>query len=137
MKKILLPGIIAAVVATLLSMLVSYPFQLAFPWLEEAYKNTALFRPMDNPLWSLFFVEPLFLYIVLAWLWDKTKGVIEGSFLKRAFCFGFAIWLIATIPGMILTYSGFQMTLTMVVNWTTSALVSHISAGMVYAKMNP
>lgn len=73
---------------------------------------------------------------MLAWAWDKTKGLFKGSAEKRGINFGLVIWLISSIPGMVIIYSSFQVSLLMVFTWTLSGLVNGIIAGLVFVKMN-
>lgn len=136
MKKIFLPGIIAALASILVSMVVSWIFNMFFPWLEEAYKNTAMFRPMDDPLMFGFFLQPFFQCVVFAWAWDKFKEHFAGSVIGSGFKFGFFLWIIATIPGMMMSYFGFNITLTMISSWTISNLATFIVSGWIFAAMN-
>ena len=76
--------------------------------------------------------------IVLAWIWDKTKSLVEGkTAIERAYKFGLAYWVIAGIPGMFITYSSFQVSLAMIVTWSFSGLVEAVVAGWIFAKKNP
>jgi len=44
--------------------------------------------------------------------------------------------VIASIPGMVITYSSFQVSLPMVLTWTVFGLVSALAGGLVCAGMN-
>ena len=87
---------------------------------------------------SLFFLYPFVLGFVLAWVWDKTKKLFEAkSEFERACKFGGAYWVIAGIPGMLITYSSFQVSLLMVLAWTISGFVEAVVAGFIFVKKNP
>ena len=80
----------------------------------------------------------LYLGIILALLWDKTKNLFKDkSIFQRGLRFGVAYWLIATLPGMFMSYSSFQVSLVMVLSWSISGLIQAIIAGWIYVKMNP
>jgi len=81
---------------------------------------------------SIFFAHPFILGIALAWVWDKIKGSISSDPKK----FALGVFAIATIPGMVITYSSFQLSLAIVLSWTIMGLVNAYVAGLILAKMN-
>jgi hypothetical protein len=136
MKKILIPGLVVGLLILIVGMVVGQIFTIISPSLEIEYENANLFRPWSDPLMSIYFAYPFILGIVLAWIWDKTKVLIEESNLwKRGTYFGFAYWLV-TIPGMIITYSSFPVSLLMVISWSISVLLQAVCAGIIYARLN-
>lgn len=136
MKKVLLPGLVAAVATILVSMLVGWLFGAIDPSMEEAYKNTTIFRPMDDPLMFGFFLQPFYACIIFAWVWNKFKEHFQGSLFNRGLMFGFTLWLVATIPGMIMSFCGFNISFFMVLSWTISNLATYIVSGWIFAGMN-
>src|SRR3990172_1249303 len=75
--------------------------------------------------------------LILAWVWDKTKGLFkERDVFWRCCQFASAYWLV-TIPGMLISYSSFQVSFTMIFTWSISILVQAIVAGLVFVKKNP
>ncbi|MBU0590713.1 hypothetical protein KKF81_01320 [Candidatus Micrarchaeota archaeon] len=137
MKKILISGIVAGIVMFIVSMIFSMLSGAILPSLTVEYENSALFRPWSDPLMSLFFLYPFLLGLVLAWAWDKTKGLVPGrAFWEKGALFGAAFILISIIPGMFMSYSSFQVSFAMVLSWTISSLLQVVCAGMVFAKMN-
>jgi len=136
MKKIVLPGILAGILMAAVGMLIGYVFNAIFPSLMAEYNNTAIFRAMEDPLMSLFFLYPLILGIALAWLWDKTKGLFKSDNWKRGVHFGLIYFVVASIPGMLITYSSFQVSLLITSTWTLNGLANGLIAGMIFAKMN-
>ncbi|MCX6817525.1 MAG: hypothetical protein NTU57_01580 [Candidatus Aenigmarchaeota archaeon] len=107
-----------------------------FPSLAAEYNNPALFRPWSDPLMSLYFVEPFVLGVIMAWFWNMAKGLIkETDAIKKGVYFGLGYWVI-TIPGMIMSYSSFPISLLMTVSWSLSIFVQVICAGILFAKLN-
>jgi len=138
MKKIMTLGIIVGIVNLVVGILLSQVYNFVFPSIALEYINPALFRPWSDPLMSLFFLYPFVLGFVLAWVWDKTKKLFEAkSEFERACKFGGAYWVIAGIPGMLITYSSFQVSLLMVLAWTISGFVEAVVAGFIFVKKNP
>lgn len=136
MKKIILPGLIAGVIILAVGMIINQLFSFIFPSLMAEYASGGLFRAWTEPLMSLYFVYPFFLGIVLSLVWDKTKNLIkEKTVWRKGFVFGMVYWLVA-IPGMIITYSSFKISLLMVVTWTIGILAQAIGAGVVLGKLN-
>ena len=136
MKKVILPGILAGILMAIIGMAIGYLFNIPFPSLMLEYENINVFRAFDDPLMSLFFLYPLVLGIVLAWVWDKSKSLFKCKYFKRALAFGAVYFLVATIPGMLITYSSFQVSLLIVGTWTLNGLLNGIIAGLVFGKLN-
>ena len=109
MKKVVTSGFVAGLLILVVSLVLTPFYNFIFPSLTEEYVNVNLFRPWSDPLMSLYFFYPFLLGIVLSWVWQKTKKVIEGKTpLEKAKSFGFSYFLIAGLPGMFITYSVFQ-----------------------------
>ncbi|MFA6992478.1 MAG: hypothetical protein WC269_04350 [Candidatus Gracilibacteria bacterium] len=137
MKKVVLPGILAGVLMLIVGMGINYLMNLFVPALMVEYTTSGLFRPWEDPLMSLYFAYPIVLGLALAWFWNKTKSSFKGaSVFGRGASFGFACFLIATIPGMLVTYASFDISLGMVLSWTLMGIVDLLIAGFVFAKLN-
>jgi hypothetical protein len=136
MKKVLIPGLIAGLAMLIIGTIVSQLINLAVPSLMSEYQNLGLFRPWEDPLMSLFFLHPFVLGLALAWVWDKTKSLLVGGPMKRATHFALAYLLVAIIPGMLISYSSFPLSLLMVFSWTIGAYLQAFVAGLVFAKVN-
>jgi len=119
----------------LASMLVSKVFGVIFPSINAQYQNTNLFRPWTDPLMLLFFVYPFLTGIILAWFWNKTKNVF-GENIKGGINFGITYWVIASIPGMFITYSSMPYSLLIVISWLVGGLVEALLAGVILSKLN-
>lgn len=135
MRKVLIPGLIAGVAMLLVGMIVSWLINLVLPNLMMEYKTT-LFRPWEDPLMSLYFAHPFVLGLALAFVWDKVKGLLQGGPMKKATNFALAYFIVATIPGMLISYSSFPLSILMILSWTISSLLQAWAAGLVLAKLN-
>lgn len=133
MKKFLI-GLSVGAVMLIAGMIVGQIFQLLIPEMKMEYQNPNLFRPWSDPLMSLMFVEPFLLGFIFVWLWEKTKTVINGDTqLERGLKFGLIYWAV-TFPGMIMSYSSFPVSFTLVLSWTLSGLIQAICAGILLSK---
>jgi hypothetical protein len=136
MKKIIWPGILAGIAILILNMAIGYLFMI-LPSVAADYKNASIMRQWQDPLMLLFFfVYPFILGIALSWVWDKSKGLFKGSAWKRATNFGWTYFVIATIPGMLASYSSFPLSIFTVLSWTVGGLISAIASGYIFARMN-
>jgi len=135
MKKIILPGLVAGLIMLVLGFATSYLFMI-FPSVAADYANTNIMRSWSDPLMSLFFVSPFILGIGLAWVWNRTKTLFSGTLWRRGANFGLIYFLIATIPGMIMSYSSFPLSFLTVLSWTIGGLLNGIISGWVLVKMN-
>lgn len=136
MKKIFWTGLLAGVVITIVGMAVGYVFKLIFPALNAEFMS-GLYRPWSDPLMQAYFAYPFILGWALAWAWNKTRPLFTcGSFWCRGASFGLAYWVVASIPGMFITYSSFYVSLPMIISWTVGGLLSAICAGWVFARFN-
>lgn len=135
MKKIIIPGLLAGLVMLVLNMAISY-FFMRYPSVSADYLNPSIMRPFSDSLTTLFFLSYFVQGIILAWVWERTKSLLPGTAWARAYQFGFAIWIIATVPGMLLTYGSFPLAPLTIISWTIAGLVGAVAAGYVYVKLN-
>lgn len=136
-RKIIVTGLLAGLVMLAVSVVLSFLSNLALSDLMTEYGNTGLYRPWNDPLMSIYFAYPFVMGLALAWFWNRIKDAFGGnSVWGRGLRYGFAYWIIATIPGMVITYSSFQVSLPMVLTWTVFGLVGALAGGLVCAGMN-
>lgn len=136
MKNIIVAGLLAGFAMLVLAMAVGLLINSVLPSVATEYENTNLFRSWSDPIMSLYFLYPFFLGIALAWAWDKTKGVIgEGSIWVRGSRFARSFWIISALPGILMSYSSFPISLAMSLTWLLSSLVQLLCAGFIYARM--
>jgi hypothetical protein len=136
MKKIVIPGIVAAIASLAATFALNYLFPLLWPSLTAEYENSGMFRPWSDPLMSLFFTQPFLLAMAMAWIWDKTKQLFKGSLISNAFSFTLISFFVSNLPGMIMSYSSFKISLVMTLCWTISGFVQIFVAMLVIGKMN-
>ena len=136
-KKVVTTGLLAGLAILVVGLILNWVYGFVFPSVVTEYQNTALFRPWSDPLMSYIFIHPFVLGIILAWVWDKTKNLFkERDVFWRCCQFASAYWLV-TIPGMLISYSSFQVSFTMILTWSLTILAQAISAGLVFVKKNP
>jgi hypothetical protein len=75
----------------------------------------------------LYFIYPFVLGFALAWVWSRTRSMFKGrSIWQNGLRFGFGYWLVATVPGMLITYSTFAVSFAMILSWTVVALAETV-----------
>jgi hypothetical protein len=136
MKKIFLPGFVAALGLFIACVAIGLLFQFMFPSVKAEYENIQIFRQGNDPLMYIYFLQPFLLAFALAWVWDSTKTFLTGSILKIAFYYSLVYWLVAIIPGMIMTLSSFKISVLMTITWTLSAFFQALVAMMIIIRMN-
>lgn len=135
MKKVVVPGLAAGAGMFLASMLMGIILGQVFPSTMKEYDNFFIFRPWKDPLMQLFYVHPFVVGLILAWIWEKIKKIVKGKGVAKGVNFGLTYFLIV-VPGMLLSYSTFKISLLMVTTWTISVLFQALVAGIVLAKTN-
>lgn len=136
MKKIILPGIVAGIAMFVIGLVFTFLINAIIPSLALEYSNTQIFRPWTDPAMSIFFLYPFVLGVVLSWVWDKTKKLLKGTKTEKAIYFGLSVWLISTVPGMLITYSSFQVSATLIFIWALSGLIDGVISGLVFSRMS-
>jgi hypothetical protein len=136
MKKIIV-GLLTGVILLAASMGLSSVMNRMFPGLQVEYQNPHLFRPWTDPLMSVFWIVPFLTAFVSLYIWNVFKNLVPGdTVVYKGLCFGLHFWLV-TIPGMVISYSSFQVSGTMILSWTAGNLVQATIAGLIYARFLP
>lgn len=135
MNKNLLPGFIASIAIFVVGFLISIIFITVFPSLKAEYENIAIFRSYNDPLMYLYYFHPLVLGYILVWAWNTLKPILTGNLINRSVKFTMIYWIVAIIPGMMMSISSFQISILMVITWTATAFFQALAASFVYAKM--
>lgn len=136
MKKTLV-ALLAGLLMLAAGMLVSAAAGAVSPAIPEAYTNSTLFRPWSDPLMQLYWLVPFITAAILLRLWNFSKSLYRGdTFLRRGLSFAFHYWII-TLPGMLISYSTFPLSVGMVLSWTLSGLAQAAVAGIVFARLQP
>ena len=137
MKKVVISGLVTGVVMLIVGLGMGPISNYLFPKVITEYQNPQLFRAWTDPIMSLYFLHPFLVGFILAWIWNKTKPLFkQKQWWQRGICFGLIYWL-TTIPGMVISYSSFPISLAMTATWSLSTFVQAIAAGKLLAKMNP
>lgn len=131
-KKVVVSGLAAGLGMLAVSFLLGFVISAFFPSIQTEYSNNSIFRPFSDPLMSLYFLHPFVLGFALAFVFAKVKKLIGGKTIyEKAFVFALVYWLVATIPGMFISYSSFQLSFLMILSWSISALIQAFVAGII------
>lgn len=107
---------------------------IMMPSVKAEYMDPALFRPWSDPEMSLFWLVPFISAGMMFLVWNLTKRQIKGSTRSaKGFNFALIYWMIS-IPGMIMSYSSFQLSGAIVLSWSISGLLENVLAGQIYAR---
>jgi len=130
-KRGLIAGVAALVVGSSLNWLVG----IIFPSIAQEYQNPSIFRPWTDPLMMVYFAHPFIVGLVLSYLWKILGKQLSGDVAHKAFQFAKLYFIIATIPGMFISYTSFQVSLLMILIWTLSGFLQTFVVGLVFAKI--
>lgn len=128
-------GLIAGVAVFIVGMGLNFGLEMVLPAYAKEFQSP-LFRPWTDPLMMLFFAYPFIFGLVSAYLWSLTEKHLTGDLIKKAFGFAKIYFIIATIPGMFMTLTSFNVSYLMVGIWTVTGFVEAYVAGLVLAKLN-
>jgi hypothetical protein len=135
MKKVFVPGLVAAIAVLAAAIVVGMLFNV-IPSIKAEYENYQIFRPMNDPIMFIYFIQPFLLSFALAWVWNKAKGLFPGNLMKRTFYYALIYWFVAIVPGMIMSISSFKITVLVTLSWTISSFVQAWVASLVIIRMN-
>ena len=128
-------GLIAGVAVLVVGFGLNWLIGAVFPSIAQEYQNLAIFRPWTDPLMIVYFAHPFILGIVLAYLWNILEKQLSGDSINKAFQFAKLYFVIATIPGMFISYTSFQVSLFMILAWAVSGFLQVFAAGLVFARV--
>ncbi|HOX29876.1 MAG TPA: hypothetical protein P5080_02800 [Candidatus Paceibacterota bacterium] len=135
-NKIFIKGLLVGLAMLATSWFMGQILFTIHPQLEGEYRNMLLFRQPSDPLMSLMYVEPFILGLILAWIWSLAKEAIKGeTIVMKGVNFGFAYWLL-TIPGMMMSYGCFPLSISMVISWSVTILAQGIVAGIILSRFS-
>lgn len=135
MNLILKRGLIAGVVNLIVGFGLNYLIGFVLPVIAKEYQNPAIFRPWTDPLMMIYFAYPFIFGLVSAYFWGIIEGRFKGDEVSKATQFAKLYFLIATIPGMFITYTSFQVSALMVVVWAITGFIEAFIAGYIFAKV--
>lgn len=128
-------GLIAGLANLILGIIISFGLQVCFPSLAAEYRNASLMRPWSDPLMTVFFAYPFIFGVVAAYLWGIIGKNFKGSPVNKAFAFAKVYFIIATIPGMFISYTTFQVSFLMIASWTITGFLEAYASGFIFAKI--
>jgi len=135
MKKTFIAGILVGAGMLITGVILSQIMSFVLPAIKTQYQNPALFRPWSDPIMSIYYLVPFILGTILVWLWKKYLGLTGGvSSLGKGVRFALIYWVIG-IPGMVISYSTFPVSILMVVSWSLSSFVQLIVAGLILYRL--
>jgi hypothetical protein len=129
MKNKYLIALSAGILVLIVSMGLNMILSLVFPGLQAEYVNPA-FRPWTDPLMSLFFLYPIAMGMLLAWVWFKTR-----KSWKSGLDFGLTMALLFSVPSFIVNFSSFTFSLMMVLSWVIVGFINVVIAGLMLEKL--
>lgn len=128
-------GLLAGVAVLIIGVIINFLAGAILPNIQSEYENPNLFRPWEDPLMMAFFLYPFIFGLVGAYLWGYLKEKLKGDDTKKALEFAKIYFIIATIPGMFITYTSFQISLTMVLVWAATGFIEAFVAGFIFTKV--
>lgn len=128
-------GLIAGFVNLILGLIINWIITAGFPQVAKEYQNTEIFRSFSDPLMMIFFAYPFILGIVAAYFWNLIKEKLPKDQNAKVFAFAKIYFIIATIPGMFISYTSFQLSLTMILVWTITGYLEALAAGWIFARI--
>lgn len=128
-------GILAGLLILILGILVNWLISLVVPTLSLEFQNTAVFRPWADPLMMAYYLYPFILGVVLAYLWDLLGNKVKETGATKAFNFAKIYFIIATIPGMYISYTSMQISFVMILSWTVTGFLQAFVAGLVFTRV--
>jgi hypothetical protein len=129
MKKLVAPALLSGLSMLAAGIAIGYLFDFLIPSLKTEYENTALYRSMDDPLMYLFFFQPFIVCGTLVWGWSRIREHFTGSTGSKAF-------RVALIPGMLMTFSSFKVSVMATVTWTVMGFFQVLVAALVFIRMS-
>lgn len=135
MQLILKRGVIAGVVILIIGFILNWLFSIIFPSLAQEYQS-GIFRPWTDPLMMAFFLHPFIVGIILAYFWELISVQLKGeSKAVKAWQFAKLYFVIATIPGMFVSYTSFQVSFIMILTWTVMGFVQAFVCGWIFSSI--
>ncbi|MBN1144938.1 MAG: hypothetical protein JXA72_10980 [Bacteroidales bacterium] len=136
MKKLVIPAFLSGLSMLATGIAIGYLFDFLIPSLKAEYANTALYRSMDDPLMYLFFFQPFVVCGTLVWGWPRIREHFTGSTGNMAFQVALIMFFLTVIPGMLMTFSSFKVSVVATVTWTVMGFFQVLVAALVFIRMS-
>jgi hypothetical protein len=83
---------------------------------------------------SLMILHPFIVALILAWIWNLVKTVLPtDKLIVKGLFFGLIYWLVS-LPGMLISYGTFPISIILVLNWSVGILLQSLSCGIVFSR---
>jgi hypothetical protein len=126
--------IATGIITVLVNMGTGSLFNALMPGLEKSYENPCLFRSWSDPLMNLYWIVPFLNSALFVWIWKITYDTrARLNTIYPGVIYGLVFWIIS-IPGMIMTWSSFQIAGALVLSWTAGNLLSMLITGMIISR---
>lgn len=130
MKKISLAQFFAGLAMLIIGFLVNMVMNAVWPISVAEYANTTIFRTWADQIMLFYYVYPFIVAIMLARIWQWLMP-LNPNWLK----FGWYGFLTMTIPGMLITFASFQVSLGMTIGWTITGFLQLFAASYIFSKI--
>ena len=128
--KIVIAGIAVATLSAILGVVFCGGI---FRWVY-ALEPTNVWKTMDGTPNAAFFAGTLAIGIIFAFCYALiNKGVPGKNMLSKGTTFGILVWLLGTLPGMLITHSFMTVANGVVIYWSIFGLFANVLKGMVAA----
>lgn len=134
-KQILVNGIVAGIILSLIYFMALFSGIYLFPQLVEEYYNPVFNMQGNKAL--LYFMHPFIVSFVLAWFWHRFKSFFKGSFWLRGLELGLMYGGGAVLPYMWIIFCSFAVSFSLVISWFFYGLLQGIVVGIFYARISP
>ncbi|OGG10828.1 hypothetical protein A3J20_02970 [Candidatus Gottesmanbacteria bacterium RIFCSPLOWO2_02_FULL_42_29] len=130
-------ALLAGTANLILGFVLNWIFAIIFPSITREYMTGSLFRPWTDPLMTVYFLYPYILGFSMAYFWPIIEKNLKGKdVLSKAGEFAKLYFIIATVPGMFITYTSFNISLLMVCVWALTGFLQAFLYGLVFFKVN-
>jgi len=126
-KKVIAAGIAAGIVILLVGNLTGFLFYSDYSATPQLWKSMT-----GNWYYNMVILD-IFEGMLYAMVFSLFYSSIPGRGWRKGVNFGFVLWLIATVPGMLMTYFTMAVPDSIVMSWLFGGLVSLLIAGPVIA----
>jgi len=128
--KIFQMGIILGVVLFVLGALES--------WLSGglyAASDPALWADMTGNWWFTALIADMIIGLVLSLVYTLFYSSIPDQGVGKGIQYGFWVWLVGTVPGLIMTFLTLAVPAELVVTWVVTGLLNYIVVGLILGVM--
>ena len=131
-KKIVIGGLAAGVVITVIQWIIYFAVLAVFPF---DVMSLGGMRAIDDPIMILWFLHPFVLGFAMSLAFQKFKGSFEKTGWCRGKAFGIFVWLLVGLPNAFLVYTSMTYPLGFTINNLLGTLLYMVAAGLVLEKL--